>query len=73
MLRTKELEIGVLVDEVFGSLLLPVKSVKATAPGRSGIRRGYLRGVVDEQLIVLDVERILSDKRMIVGGDEIEL
>jgi purine-binding chemotaxis protein CheW len=73
ILRTEKLELGVLIDEVLGSWLLPVKSVKAVAPGRFGIRREYLRGIVDEQVIVLDVERILSDKRMIVGGDEIEL
>jgi purine-binding chemotaxis protein CheW len=73
MLRTEKLELGVLIDEALGSWLLPVKSVKAVAPGRFGIRREYLRGIVDEQVIVLDVERILSDKRMIVGGDEVEI
>lgn len=73
ILRTEKLELGVLIDDVLGSWLLPLKSVKAVAPGRFGIRRGYLRGLVDEQVIVLDVERILSDKRMIVGGDEVEL
>ncbi|MGE0682399.1 MAG: chemotaxis protein CheW [Candidatus Binatia bacterium] len=73
ILRTGKLELGVLIDEVLGSWLLPVKSVKAVAPGRFGIRREYLRGIVDERVIVLDVERILSDKRMIVGGDEVEL
>jgi purine-binding chemotaxis protein CheW len=73
ILRTEKLELGVLIDEVLGSWLLPVKSVKTVAAGRFGIRREYLRGIVDEQIIVLDVERILSDKRMIVGGDEVEL
>lgn len=73
ILRTERLEIGALIDEVLGSWLLPVKSLKAVAPGRVGIRREYLRGVVDDQLFVLDAERILSDKRMVVGGDEIEI
>lgn len=73
ILRTERLEIGALIDEVLGSWLLPVKSLKAVVPGRVGIRREYLRGVVDDQLFVLDAERILSDKRMVVGGDEIEI
>jgi purine-binding chemotaxis protein CheW len=72
ILRTEKLELGALIDEVLGSRLIPVKSVKPVAPGRFGVRREYLRGIVDEQVIILDVERILSDKRMIVGGDEVE-
>jgi len=73
VLRTEKLELGVAVDSVLGSLLLPMKSLKTTSLGRSGIRREYLRGMAEEQIVVLDVERILSDKRMIVGGDEVEL
>jgi len=73
VLRTEKLELGVVVDEVLGSQVFPMKSLKTTALGRSGIRREYLRGMAEEQAIVLDVKRILSDKRMVVGGDEVEL
>ena len=73
VLRTEKLELGVAVDEVLGSQLLPMKSLKTTSLGRSRIRREYLCGMAEEQIVVLDVERILSDKRMIVGGDEVEL
>lgn len=73
ILRAGKLELGVAVDTVLNSQLLPMKSLKTTSLGRARIRREYLRGVVEEQMFVLDVERILSDKRMIVGGDEVEL
>ena len=73
VLRTEKLELGVAVDTVLGSQLLPLKLLKTTSLGRSRVRREYLRGVVEEQMFVLDVERILSDRRMIVGGDEVEL
>ncbi|MBI3302349.1 MAG: hypothetical protein HYZ72_09795, partial [Deltaproteobacteria bacterium] len=39
----------------------------------TGMRVEYLRGVTNEQVVILDVERILSDERLIVGGDEVEL
>lgn len=71
--RTEKLEVGVLIDEVLGSSSLPVKSIKAVTPGRFSIRREYLRGIMDDQVLVLNVERILADKRMIIGGDEVEL
>ena len=73
VLRTEKLELGVAVDTVLGSRLLPLKLLKTTSLGRSRVRREYLRGVVEEQMFVLDVGRILSDRRMIVGGDEVEL
>ena len=73
VLRTDKLELGVAVDAVLGSQLLPVKAMKTTSLSRAKVRREYLRGIVEEQFCVLDVERILSDKRMIIGGDEVEL
>lgn len=71
--RTEKLEVGVLVDEVLGSSSLPMKAIRAVTPGRFSIRREYLRGIVDDQVLVLNVGRILSDKRLIIGGDEVEL
>jgi purine-binding chemotaxis protein CheW len=70
--RSAELELGVLTDGVVGARSVPLKSIKPVSPGLSGIRREYLRGISEEHLIVLDVEHILSDKRMLVGADEME-
>ena len=71
--RTEALEVGVLTNGVLGSRSIPTKELGQAMAGRLGIRREYLRGIVEEQTVLLDVERILSDKRMIVGGDEVEL
>lgn len=73
VLRVAELEVGVLTDGVVGARSVPTRSIKPISPGLSGIRREYLRGISEEHTIVLDVERILSDRRMLVGADEIEL
>lgn len=73
VLRAGELEVGVLTDGVVGARSVPTRSVKPISPGLSGIRREYLRGISEEHTILLDVERILSDRRMLVGADEVEL
>jgi purine-binding chemotaxis protein CheW len=72
VLHTEDRELGVLSDGVIGAHSLPLKSINPVPPGLSGVRREYLRGIADEQLILLDVKRILSDKRMLVGADEVE-
>jgi purine-binding chemotaxis protein CheW len=73
VLRTEEFELGVLTDGVIGARPVSLRSIMPVSPGLSGIRREYLRGISEEHTILLDVERILSDKRMLVGADEVEL
>jgi purine-binding chemotaxis protein CheW len=73
VLHAGELELGVLTDGVVGARSVPAQSVKPVSPGLSGIRREYLRGISEEHTILLDVDRILSDRRMLVGTDEVEL
>jgi purine-binding chemotaxis protein CheW len=73
VLHAEELELGVLTDEVVGARSVPARAIKPVSPGLSGIRREYLRGITEEHTILLDVERMLSDRRMLVGADEVEL
>jgi len=71
--RTETLEVGVLTNGVLGARSIPAQELSQAMAGRLGIRREYLRGIMEEHTVLLDVERILADKRMIVGGDEVEL
>lgn len=73
VLHTEDFELGVLTDGVSGARSMPAKTIKPVSPGLSGIRREYLRGISEERTILLDVERIVTDKRMLVGMDEVEL
>jgi len=72
ILGGEELEVGVLTEGILGARTVPVQEFHAAPSGFSGIHEAYVRGLTKEQLLLLDVERILADKRMLVGADEAE-
>ena len=72
VLGGEELEVGVLTEGILGARAVPVQEFHAAPSGFSGIHDAYVQGLTKEQLLLLDVERILSDKRMLVGADETE-
>jgi purine-binding chemotaxis protein CheW len=67
----KDLELGVLADVVVGVRSVAVDSLQSSLPTLTGIRADYLKGVSDERLVVLDLDRILSDPKIIVH-EEVE-
>ncbi len=70
---TEELEVGVLVDGILGAHTVSLQDIRSAPAGLSSIRREYLRGVGKEQLLLLDIERLFSDERMLIGADETEI
>jgi purine-binding chemotaxis protein CheW len=66
-----DLELGLLADVIVGVRSIAVDSLQSSLPTLTGIRADYLKGVSDERLVVLDVERILSDPKIIVH-EEVE-
>lgn len=71
LLRAEEMELGLLADEVFAVRPVPLESLQAPPPTLSGIRAEYLRGVTKERLAILDAEKLLLDKKIIVR-EEVE-
>jgi len=45
---------------------IPAASLQAPLPTLTGIGREYLKGVTVERLVVLDLDRILTDPKIIV-------
>jgi chemotaxis signal transduction protein len=41
-------------------------SLQPSLPTLTGIRADYLKGVTEERLVVLDLERILADPKIVV-------
>jgi purine-binding chemotaxis protein CheW len=72
VLGIEELEVGVLTEGILGARAVPVPEFHAIPSGFSGIPDAYVRGLTKEQLLLLDIERILLDKRMLIGADEAE-
>jgi purine-binding chemotaxis protein CheW len=66
ILHRDEMEFGILADAVLGVRFIPRGEMQSSLPTLTGIRADYLRGLTKEPLIVLDGEKILSDKNIVV-------
>ncbi len=60
------IEFGILADEIVGVDLILIRKLQSTIPTLTGIRAKYLKGVTAGQIVVLDAEKILSDKKIII-------
>ena len=65
-LRGNGLEMGLLADVIVGVRRVPLEGLQASLPTLTGIRAEYLKGVSDDRLVVLDLDRLLSDPKIIV-------
>jgi purine-binding chemotaxis protein CheW len=71
LVRGNDLELGLLADVIVGVRSVAAHSLQPSLPTLSGIRADYLRGISEERLVVLDLDRILSDPKIIVH-EEVE-
>jgi purine-binding chemotaxis protein CheW len=63
LVESSDLFIGLLAEHIEGVQSVPLSLIE------SGNMR-YARGVTKEQLIILDTDILLSDERLIVGGEK---
>ena len=66
VVRGAELELGLLADVVTGVRKLARVDLQASLPTLSPIAADYLLGVSAERVVVLDLERILADPKIVV-------
>ena len=71
VVRKDAMELGILADEIIGIRNIPVSELQPPLLTMTGIHAEYLKGVTGERLIVLDMERFLTDRRLIVH-EEVE-
>jgi purine-binding chemotaxis protein CheW len=69
ILRNDQMEFGILADEVHGTQAIELEDIQVVPPTVSGIGEEYLKGVTKESLIVLNAERLLSDKSIVVNNE----
>lgn len=72
VVRGSDVEFGLLADVVEGVRSIPVGSLQASLPTLTGIRADYLKGVTADRLVVLELDRLLTDPRIIVH-EEVEI
>ncbi len=61
------MEAGILADLISGVRLIRTGGIQPALPTLTGIRAEYIKGVTGDQLIILNVENIFSDERIIVN------
>jgi purine-binding chemotaxis protein CheW len=66
LVRGNDLEFGLLADVIVGVRSVAADSLQPSLPTLTGIRAEYLKGIGEDRLVVLDVQRILADPKIIV-------
>jgi purine-binding chemotaxis protein CheW len=72
LVQGNDLELGLLADVIVGVRSVAADSLQPSLPTLTGIRADYLKGIGEEGLVVLDIDRILSDPKIIVH-EEVEI
>jgi purine-binding chemotaxis protein CheW len=72
VVRTNQMELGILADAVLGVRSIALKEFQTSLPTLTGIRAEYLKGITKDPLVVLDIDKILCDEKIVVndGGNE---
>jgi purine-binding chemotaxis protein CheW len=71
IVRGDDFEIGLLADVILGIRSMPATSLQPSLPTLTGIRADYLKGVAEGRLVVLAVDRILRDPKIVIH-EEVE-
>ena len=66
ILRNDKMEFGILADFIVGVRSIPVSQIQPSLPTLTGIREQYLKGITKEHVVILDGDKLLSDKTIVV-------
>jgi purine-binding chemotaxis protein CheW len=69
IVQGNDIEIGLLADVIVGLRTVAADSLQPPLPTFTGIHSDYLKGVTKECLVVLDLDHILADPRIIVNEE----
>lgn len=63
------LEVGILADDVIGATNVPLSHIKSSLSAHAGIKEEYVEGVTKDMLIILNLEALLAEDRIIVNEE----
>jgi len=66
IVHAHHMELGILADAIPGTRSIALEELHPALPTHTGIREEYLKGITKDPLVVLDVEKILADERILV-------
>jgi purine-binding chemotaxis protein CheW len=68
ILRSEEMEFGVLADSIIGVRNIPASGLQPSLPTLTGIREEYLKGIfAGDRTIILDAGRLLADRKLVIN------
>jgi purine-binding chemotaxis protein CheW len=67
IIHANHMELGILADVILGVRSLALEELQPALPTLTGIRAEYLKGITKDPMVVLDVEKILSDEKILVN------
>ncbi|MBF0118163.1 MAG: chemotaxis protein CheW [Desulfobacterales bacterium] len=63
------METCIIADSIIAAKSIPLTSIQPAPPTLKGIQAEYIKGVTKEFLIILDIEKILTDKKIIIHDE----
>jgi len=67
ILQDSQMEFGILADVVLGNQTIETDDIRETPPTVSGTGFEYLKGVTTGNLIILNGEKLVSDKSIVIN------
>jgi purine-binding chemotaxis protein CheW len=66
IVHARHMELGILADAVLGVRSIALEELHPALPTLTGIRADYLKGITKDPLVVLNIEKILADEKILV-------
>ena len=63
---TEELQVGILADDVSGAMSVPRDEINPPLAAQATIKEEYIEGVTNDMLIILNLEALMQDERIII-------
>ena len=68
ILHGENVEFGILADSIIGTRKIPVSDIQPSLPTLTDVRANYLKGITKERVVILDAQKLLSDKEIVRNG-----
>jgi purine-binding chemotaxis protein CheW len=69
ILHNPAMELGILADNIAGMQPVPFDAIRTSPVSVSGIGSDYLKGIAPGNVIILDGEKILNDKKIVIHAE----
>ncbi|MDD5035098.1 MAG: chemotaxis protein CheW [Methylococcaceae bacterium] len=66
VLQSEKMVLGILTDAIGGVRSIPLADIQPSLPTLTGIREEFLKGITSDRTIILDADKLMVDKKIIV-------